>query len=98
MVKNKIIAILSLFFYDFYTFSNFTSLRNAQLRCHEDNIITPSIKKNETKSHFSNGPVADKNNFDDDNRSKILSGRCNFGKKISNFYLFYLLFYVILSF
>jgi len=28
-------------------------------------------------SHFSNGLVADKNNFDDDNRPKILSGRCN---------------------
>jgi hypothetical protein len=39
--------------------------------------ITPSIKKNETNSHFSNGLVADKNNFDDDNRPKILSGRCN---------------------
>jgi len=40
--------------------------------------VTPSIKKNETNSHFSNGLVADKNNFDDDNRPKILSGRCNF--------------------
>ena len=39
--------------------------------------ITPSIKKNETNSHFSNGLVADKNNFDDDNRPEILSGRCN---------------------
>ena len=33
--------------------------------------------KNKTNSHFSNGLVADKNNFDDDNRHKILSGRCN---------------------
>jgi hypothetical protein len=40
-------------------------------------IITSSIKKNETNSHFSNGLVADKNNFDHDNRPKILSGRCN---------------------
>jgi hypothetical protein len=41
------------------------------------NFITPSIKKNETNSHLSNGLVADKNNFDDDNCPKILSGRCN---------------------
>lgn len=26
---------------------------------------------------FSDGLVADKNNFDDDNRPKIISGRCN---------------------
>ena len=39
--------------------------------------ITPSIKKNETNSHFSNGLVTDKNNFDDDNLPKIISGRCN---------------------
>jgi hypothetical protein len=44
--------------------------------------ITLSIKKNETNSHFSNGLVADKNNFDDDNRPKILSGRCNNNLKI----------------
>ena len=42
--------------------------------------ITPSIKKNETNTHFSNGLVADKNNFDDDNRPKIISGRCNMEK------------------
>ena len=42
-----------------------------------NDTVTLSIKKNETNSHFSNGQVADKNNFDDDNRAKILSGRCN---------------------
>jgi len=43
----------------------------------EEKLVTPSIKKNETNSHFSNGLVADKNNFDDDNRPKIIYGRCN---------------------
>ena len=42
-----------------------------------NDTVTLSIKKNETNSHFSNGQVADKNNFDDDNSAKILSGRCN---------------------
>lgn len=40
--------------------------------------ITPPIKKNETISHFLNGQVADKNNFDYDNRAKIISGWCNY--------------------
>ena len=54
------------------TFSTKSGLWKHRKKC-----ITPSIKKNETNSHFSNGPVADKNNFDDDNRPKIISGRCN---------------------
>ena len=46
--------------------------------------VTPSIKKNENLSHFSNGLVTDKNNFDDDNRPKIISGRCNSKNCLTN--------------
>ena len=51
--------------------------------------ITSSIKKNENLSHFSNGLVTDKNNFDYDNRHKIcLSMIIVFSFLVTN-YLFY---------
>jgi hypothetical protein len=64
-------------------------LLNQMILLQHYSLITPSIKKNETNSHFSNGLVADKNNFDDDNRAKILSCRCNTMSSSANEFLIY---------
>ena len=73
------------------------TIENIEKMLLSQDDVTPSIKKNETNSHFSNGPVADKNNFYYDNRPKILSCRCN-KQKINQILLYYIKYCYSLSY